>query len=45
MERGRIYNKFFNEDEWKLVNQENKDLIEDYTLELKQNQKKKSTID
>lgn len=45
MKRGRIYNKFFNEDEWKLVNQENKDLLEDYTLELKQNQKKKSTID
>jgi integrase len=44
MKRGRIYNKFFNEDEWKLVNQENKDLIEDYTLELKQNQKKISTI-
>lgn len=45
MKRGRIYNKFFNEDEWELVNQENKDLLEDYTLELKQNQKKKSTID
>ena len=45
MDRGRIYNKFFNAEEWELVNIENKMVIEDYTLELKQNQKKKSTIE
>lgn len=42
--RGRVYNKIYSEDEWKLVNPDNIALMEDYKMELKQNQKKDSTI-
>ncbi len=42
--RGTVYNSIFSEEEWKLVNPVNIELMEDYKLELKQNQKKDSTI-
>jgi len=42
--RGRVYNRFFNEKDWEEVNQENKDIMEDYIMELKQKQIKPSTI-
>jgi integrase/recombinase XerD len=44
-ERGRVYNRIFNEEEWKLVNKDNKNLMEDFLLELKQKKKSKGTID
>lgn len=44
MARGRVYNRIFNEDDWKLVNKENKNLIEDFCIEMKSNKKKESTI-
>lgn len=44
-ERGKVYNRIYNEVEWKEVNQENKDLLDDFLLELKSRKKKKSTID
>lgn len=43
--RGRVYNPIFNQSEWDQVNQTNKDLMEDYKMELKQNQKSDNTID
>lgn len=42
--RGRVYNRTFNEEDWKLVNKENKALMEDYLIELKANKKKETTI-
>lgn len=42
--RGRVYNSFFDEGKWKLVHPENKSIMEDYLLELKQRQMKDSTI-
>lgn len=44
MGRGRVYNKFFDENKWELVNKINKEIMEDYLLELKQKQMKKTTI-
>lgn len=44
MARGRVYNRIFNENDWKLVNKENKNLIEDFCIEMKSNKKKESTI-
>ena len=42
--RGTVYNSIFSKEEWILVNPENIEIMEDYKLELKQNQKKESTI-
>ena len=39
-----IYNAFFSDGVWKMVNQKNKDLLEDFCLELKQKQRAESTI-
>jgi hypothetical protein len=39
-----VYNSFFDKDKWEKVNIVNKEIMEDYTMELKQNQKKPSTI-
>ena len=39
-----VYNNFFDEKKWEKVNKINKEIREDYTLELQQNQKKPSTI-
>lgn len=44
MAKRSIYNNFFKEEIWKNVNLENKDLLEDFILELKQNKKSKGTI-
>ena len=38
------YNKLFKPETWNEVNQENKDLLEDYILELKSNGKSEKTI-
>ena len=40
----QVYNKIYNEDDWKQVNQENKNIVEDYMLELKAQKKKETTI-
>ena len=45
MDRGRVYNRIVDVDEWKLINPLNKEIMEDYKSELKQNQKSKGTID
>lgn len=42
--RGRVYNRIFNEEEWKLVNPENKLMIDDFLEEYKQRKIKDSTI-
>ena len=39
-----IYNVFFDSEIWKLVNQDNKDLLDDFLMELKQNKKSSGTI-
>jgi site-specific recombinase XerD len=39
-----VYNSFFDEETWKNVNQDNKNLMDDYLMELKQNKKAKTTI-
>lgn len=44
MARGRVYNRTFNEEEWSQVNKFNKNLIEDFCIEMKSNKKKDSTI-
>lgn len=44
MARGRVYNSIFNEEEWKLVNPENKIMLEDFLEEYRQRQKKLTTI-
>ena len=38
------YNRIYTEEKWALVNKENKDILEDYLLELKAQKKKESTI-
>ena len=43
--RGRVYNKIYYPELWEQVNQENKDLLDDFLIELKSRKKKKSTID
>lgn len=45
MPRGMVYNRIFNEEDWRLVNKENKNIMEDFLEEYKQQKKKKSTID
>lgn len=42
--RGRVYNYIFNEEEWKLVNNENKLMIEDFLEEYRQRKIKDSTL-
>lgn len=39
-----VYNIFFDVEIWKLVNQDNKDLLDDFLMELKQNKKSSGTI-
>lgn len=45
MNRGKVYNRIYNKEEWDLVNKDNKDLMEDFLIELKARKKKQSTID
>lgn len=40
----KVYNNFFDENIWKNVNQDNKDLLADFLLELKQLQRSEQTI-
>jgi site-specific recombinase XerD len=40
----KVYNTFFSEEIWEKVNQDNKDLMKDFCLELKQKQRAESTI-
>jgi integrase len=42
--RGRVYNNIFNEEEWKLVNPENKLMIDDYLEEYRSRKIKDSTL-
>jgi integrase len=44
IKRGRVYNNFFDKDLWELVNPLNKEIMEDYRMELKQNQRSEGTI-
>lgn len=44
MARHQPYNKIFDEEEYKLVNPENKDLLDDFMIECKATKKKPSTI-
>ena len=39
-----VYNNFFTEEIWSVVNSENKELVDDYLMELKQNKKADTTI-
>jgi integrase/recombinase XerD len=43
--RGRVYNRIFDEEEWKEVNEENKNIIDDFLEEYKQRKMKPSTIE
>lgn len=43
-ERGKVYNRIFDEEEWKEVNEENKDIMYDFIEEYKQRKMKASTI-
>jgi integrase/recombinase XerD len=43
--RGRVYNRIYNENIWKEVNQYNKILMDDYLMEMRAQKKKKTTID
>lgn len=42
--RGKIYNNVFNAEDWELVNEENKAMIEDFLEEYRQRKKKESTL-
>lgn len=44
MSKTNIYNNFYSEEIWKLVNENNKELLEDFLLELRQNKKSQGTI-
>jgi len=44
MKKEHVYNNFFDPEIWEKVNNDNKELIEDYLLELKQNKKADGTI-
>ena len=39
-----MYNKIFDEEKWKQVNQENKTIMEDFLLEYKARKMKESTL-
>ena len=43
MTRTSVYNNFFDKELYELVNQDNKDLLADFLLELKQNKKSELT--
>lgn len=45
MARGTVYNRVYNEEDWKLVNKDNKNIMEDFLEEYRQQKKKKSTLD
>ena len=46
MARSRgIYNRIFSEEKWALVNKENKDILDDFLTEYKQQKKSQGTID
>lgn len=45
MARGKVYNRIYTPELWEEVNRENKDLLDDFLIELKSRKKKKSTID
>jgi len=45
MPRGRVYNPIYSDKEWALVNQVNKNVMNDFLEEYKQRKLKKSTID
>jgi len=42
--RGRVYNNIYSDEDWKLVNEENKLMIEDFLEEYRQRKKKESTL-
>lgn len=44
-EKKKVYNRIFDESKWKNVNQFNKDLMEDFLMELRAKKKSKGTID
>jgi len=44
MTKKNIYNQFFTKEDWAMVNSINKEIMADYIMELKQSQKKPSTI-
>jgi len=44
MTRENVYNKFFDKEIWEKVNQDNKDLLADFMLELKQSKKSQGTV-
>lgn len=44
IKRGRVYNKIFNEQEWEKVNDFNKNLLEDFLIELSSLKKSKGTV-
>lgn len=43
--RGRVYNNFYTEELWAQVNDENKQILEDFLAEYRQRKKSKGTID
>lgn len=45
MARGKVYNRIYSEELWNQVNQDNKDLLDDFLIEKKSQKKKQSTID
>ena len=44
MARGKVYNKVYTPEKWELVNEENKNIIEDFLTEYKQQKKSDNTI-
>ena len=44
MSKENVYNKFFDKEIWEKVNQDNKDLLADFILELKQSKKSQGTV-
>ncbi len=44
MKRGRVYNRIYDEEEYKTVNKENKDIIQDFLEEYQQRKMKSSTL-
>ena len=45
MARGTVYNRVYNEEDWKLASKENKNIMEDFLEEYRQQKKKQSTLD
>ena len=45
MARGTVYNRVYNEEDWKVVSKENKNIMEDFLEEYRQQKKKQSTLD